>query len=215
MRKIDIDKWNRKKQYLFFKDYDDPYFNLCTTVDVSILKQFVKQKGHSFFLSCLFFLQDTANAIPEFRLRIKGSAVYDMLSVGIGSTVLQEDDTFAFCYFEQRNTLEEFHAHGRKRLSELMKSKKFEEAGDRLDLLYSSFLPWMRFTSVKHARNGAMETAGIPKFVIGKYYLEGGRWIMPISVEVHHALMDGLHVGRFLRTLQEKIDNLDITDNRS
>ena len=29
--------------------------------------------------------------------------------------------------------------------------------------------------------------------------------MMPISVEVHHALMDGLHVGRFFSQLEEAL----------
>jgi chloramphenicol O-acetyltransferase type A len=28
---------------------------------------------------------------------------------------------------------------------------------------------------------------------------------MPISIEVHHALMDGLHVGRYLNRLEEAL----------
>jgi len=29
--------------------------------------------------------------------------------------------------------------------------------------------------------------------------------MLPISVEVHHALMDGLHVGRYLTRLEEML----------
>ena len=202
MKKIDIEAWNRKSQYLFFKDYDDPYFGLCTTLDVTDLRRFVEVNHMSFFLSSLFVVQESANELFEFRLRIQGEEVLECQSVGIGSTVLQADDTFGFCYFEKRNTLEEFHSHGKERIAALKESPKLDEAGDRLDLFYSSLLPWINFTSIKHARHGCGETAGIPKFVFGKYYREGDRWLMPFSVEVHHALMDGIHVGRFLKRLQ-------------
>jgi chloramphenicol O-acetyltransferase type A len=30
---------------------------------------------------------------------------------------------------------------------------------------------------------------------------------MPLSIDVHHALMDGLHVARFVKILQDKITN--------
>jgi chloramphenicol O-acetyltransferase type A len=33
--------------------------------------------------------------------------------------------------------------------------------------------------------------------------------MMPISVEVHHALMDGLHVGRYLDRLAEVLAQPD------
>ena len=31
------------------------------------------------------------------------------------------------------------------------------------------------------------------------------RTLMPISVEVHHALVDGVHVGKYLTRLQEAL----------
>jgi chloramphenicol O-acetyltransferase type A len=37
----------------------------------------------------------------------------------------------------------------------------------------------------------------------GKISEQSGQRLMPISVEVHHALMDGLHVGRYLERLQQ------------
>src|SRR5829696_2574101 len=40
------------------------------------------------------------------------------------------------------------------------------------------------------------------KIAFGKYREDGGRIMMPVSVEVHHALMDGLHVGRYLERLE-------------
>jgi chloramphenicol O-acetyltransferase type A len=43
----------------------------------------------------------------------------------------------------------------------------------------------------------------IPRIVFGKFAKHGERTVMPISVEVHHALMDGLHVGRYLNRLEE------------
>jgi len=33
-----------------------------------------------------------------------------------------------------------------------------------------------------------------------------GRRLMPVSVEVHHALVDGLHVGRFHAAFQRRLD---------
>ena len=46
------------------------------------------------------------------------------------------------------------------------------------------------------------QKSGIPKVAFGKYRDAGGRVLMPVSVEGHHALMDGLHAGRFFERLQ-------------
>ena len=65
---------------------------------------------------------------------------------------------------------------------------------------------WVSFTSISHARGGGREES-VPKIAFGKYREEGGRASMPVSVEVHHALMDGLHVGRYFERLQSYFDD--------
>jgi chloramphenicol O-acetyltransferase type A len=72
----------------------------------------------------------------------------------------------------------------------------------RDDVIYHTSLPWVSFTSFAHARNKGRGES-IPRIVFGKFSREGDRLLMPFSVEVHHALMDGLHVGRYLSRMEE------------
>jgi chloramphenicol O-acetyltransferase type A len=37
---------------------------------------------------------------------------------------------------------------------------------------------------------------------LGKLTQDGDRMRMPLSIEVHHGMMDGLHVGQFINILQ-------------
>jgi chloramphenicol O-acetyltransferase type A len=70
------------------------------------------------------------------------------------------------------------------------------------DAIHFTVLPWISFTSFSHARNFGREDS-VPKIAFGKFTEQNGRVLLPFSVEVHHALMDGLHVGRYLARLQE------------
>ena len=74
----------------------------------------------------------------------------------------------------------------------------------REDVIYHTTLPWISFTSFAHARNKGRGDS-IPRIVFGKFTSVNERVLLPISVEVHHALMDGLHVGRFLTRLEEAL----------
>jgi chloramphenicol O-acetyltransferase type A len=69
-------------------------------------------------------------------------------------------------------------------------------------------LPWLSFTSFSHARNWKREDS-IPKIAFGKFIKEHGRTLLPFSVEVHHALMDGLHVGRYISRLEEMLGDAE------
>jgi chloramphenicol O-acetyltransferase type A len=63
-------------------------------------------------------------------------------------------------------------------------------------------VPWIRFTSLSHARAFSFPDS-IPKISFGKMVEEGGRQSMPMSIHVHHALMDGFHVGQYIDLFEE------------
>jgi chloramphenicol O-acetyltransferase type A len=102
---------------------------------------------------------------------------------------------------------DEFVARGRKAIDASQARKHLEPhaAGD--DIVYQSSLPWLRFTSFTNALDGA---DSIPRIVFGKCGKEGRRFVMPVAVEVHHALVDGLDVARFLERFQQEL--LDFRD---
>ncbi len=112
MIKFDVENWNRKPQYEFFKSYEDPFFNVTATIEVSKLRSYCKENELSFSLACIFVALKSINDIPEFKLRIFNEVVYLFDSVDIGSTILNDDNTFSFCYFENQDSIFEFDKKG-------------------------------------------------------------------------------------------------------
>lgn len=82
-----------------------------------------------------------------------------------------------------------------------MRSAPFEPREEQNALLHFTTLPWLHFTSFSHARNWGREDS-VPKLAFGRLQADGGRLWLPVSVEVHHALMDGLHLGRYVQALE-------------
>jgi chloramphenicol O-acetyltransferase type A len=70
------------------------------------------------------------------------------------------------------------------------------------NVIHFSSVPWIRFTSLSHARSFSHNDS-IPKISFGKMTITSGVRSMPVSVHVHHGLMDGFHVGSFLDHFQE------------
>jgi len=62
-----------------------------------------------------------------------------------------------------------------------------------------------------HARD-TKHPDSIPKIALGKLTQNGDRMRMPLSIEVHHGMMDGLHVGQFIHTLQELFNQPSLLD---
>ena len=46
----------------------------------------------------------------------------------------------------------------------------------------------------------------LPIFTMGKYFERDGKRLLPLAIQVHHAVCDGYHVGVFVEKLQGYID---------
>ena len=205
---LDIETWNRRRHFEFFKDYANPFFNICTNVDVTPLLGLTRaMKNISFFIAYHFLSARAANEVEPFRYRLRGDRVLVHDRVHAGTTILLADENFSFAYFDYTEDFEVFHARA-KAVIESAKAGGVElyQRAERDDLIYHSVIPWATFTSISHARKGGREES-VPKIAFGKYREDGGRVMMPVSVEVHHALMDGLHVGRYFERLEGYLSN--------
>jgi len=86
--------------------------------------------------------------------------------------------------------------------------RKLESEVGRDELFYMTAIPWVSFTSFMHPL--ILNPAdSVPRFAWGKILQEGGSIEMPLSVQGHHALMDGFHMGRFYKIAQEIFSNPD------
>jgi len=65
--------------------------------------------------------------------------------------------------------------------------------------------PWAKYTMATNAYNLDKKDS-IPRIAWGKYELENDKIMMPFSIEVHHALVDGLHVGRLIQNIQKALN---------
>lgn len=209
MKEFSIDNWKRKAQFDFFKGYEDPFFNITVNLEVTKLYEFCKKNELSFSLACIYVALKCINEIPEFKLRIKNDKVYIFDRVDIGSTVLNEDNTFSFCNFPFKSTIFEFDISGKKVIEIHKKGIALNAQENQLDIVHCSTLPWFSFTSVKHARKGDENNKGIPKIVFGGLFTENEKRKIPFSVEVHHALLDGFHVSQLISKMQKFIDELE------
>ena len=206
-QEFDVSTWNRKNLYEFFKEYDDPFFGITTHLDVSSLHSYCRNNGHSVNLAILYFSTFAVNSITEFRLRIKNDTAVLYDRIDCGTTVFHDDKTFSFCYIEFTPTFEEFEKTGKTLIKNQIESKKLDPRDDELNMVHYSTIPWTTFTSVKYARKFGISDS-IPKITFGKYFTDGEKLKLPISIEVSHALMDGYHVGQYLSKFQEEIDAL-------
>lgn len=165
-----------------------------------------KERGYSVFLYYLHAALTAGNDLEPFKMRIiEGEPwVYDV--VHASCTVLRPDETFGFSNIRFHRDFEAFQEGARQEIARVQADGRlFSFEADPYEFLHFSALPWIDFSSVSHARHFPAGDS-IPKYSFGKIVEEGGRRSMHCSVHVHHSLVDGLHVGRYMEAFQRNLD---------
>jgi chloramphenicol O-acetyltransferase type A len=202
-RHLDIEGWPRRAAFHFFLDYEDPWFSVCAPVDVTALADLCSaDRELSFGTACLYTLLRAANECEAFRYRLDGGRVLVHDRVHVGTTTLYDDERLAFIYFDYDPDFRAFRDSAvRARRDGADDTGALSPQDGRTDLIHFSALPWIPFTSVTHPRP-RRRGGSVPKVMWGRYGRDLGRALMPVSVEAHHGLMDGVHVGRYFQLVE-------------
>lgn len=199
--KLDIETWVRKEHFNFFNTFDEPYYGVCVNLDCTIAYKTAKAQGVSFFLYCLYQSLTACQMIESFRYRIEGDEVFIYDHIDAGSTIDRSNGTFGFVHMPYYPLLDEFINNANKAI-ERVKNRDDLERSPALNVIRFSSLPWIDFTSLSHARQFSFKDS-CPKISFGKMTESNGKRIMPLSIHVHHALIDGLHLGQYIDCYQD------------
>jgi chloramphenicol O-acetyltransferase type A len=206
MRTIDMQNWPRREHFKFYGTFDHPHFGMCVNVELTNFLPAVRQRRISFTIALIYVITRAANAIPEFRYRIRGEQVIEHEVVHASTTILGEEDVFSFCTLDYCEDFSQYAAQSAARIARAREHPVVEDIPGQDDLLYMTAIPWVSFTSFMHPIH-LKPPDSIPRFTWGKYFEEGKSLKMPLGVQVHHALMDGLHVGRYYAKVQELLND--------
>jgi len=205
MRTIDMSTWPRRKHFEFFQAMNHPQVGLCANVDITALRAATKERQVSISIAVTYVLARTANAIPEFRLRIRGAQVVEHDVVHPSFTVMATDDLFSFCTMIYDADFARFAEAGAAAVARAQANPNLENEPGQDDLLYMSVIPWVSFTAFLHPMQ-MHPVDSMPRIAWGKFFAENDRLKMPLAVQGHHAVMDGVHVGRYYEQVQGLLD---------
>ena len=202
---IDLENWPRRESYELFRNFGFPYFSITANVDVTALRAAAKEKVTAFTIGLVYVLSRAANAIPAFRQRMEGDTVVEYHVVHPSITILAENDQFRFCSLRYAEEFKQFAEGAKARIEQARTANSVWPEPDRNDFLFMTSLPWIAFTAMVHPVP-LDPPDSVPRFAWGKYEEHDGRISMPLNVQGHHALMDGMHVGRYFALVQELLD---------
>jgi chloramphenicol O-acetyltransferase type A len=207
-RTVDLADWARADQFRFFRTYGKPHYAVTARIDVTRLLAARKAQGVSPYRACIHAIGAGIHAVPELRMRFRGDVVtlYDIVTLSM--TVPLADGNFNYAYVPYQADASAFDDSCRT----LMEAARADgtlnaNAGQRDDLAYLSCMPWLDYTSINNALPGPDDC--IPRVSWGKF-ADGPdrRWSMAMTIEVHHALVDGRQVGAYFEAVQAALSGV-------
>ena len=201
---IDMDTYVRKEHFSYFRSLPYPYAGLTVDVDVTGLLDRCRKQGHSFYLSFMHLAALAADEVPQFRQRIHDGGIVEYDECPTSHTELLEDGTYCYCTLHHHMEFEEYLKQAEEKRIEC-KNNGITEDEDVESMYFISTLPWLHYTSL--IQPVASKDESNPRITWGKYERNvEGRYMMPVSVLVHHALVDGVHIAAFYNNLNRMLN---------
>jgi chloramphenicol O-acetyltransferase type A len=206
-QEIDIAEWKRKDHYAFFTQFEEPFFGVTIRIDCTHAYRYAKERQLSFFLVYLYRALKAANNIAEFRYRIVEKKVFLFDVVHASPTINRPDGTFGFSYMDYDVDEQRFYENAQRKMEDVRNSFGLVPAVSGENVIHFSAIPWLDFTALSHARSFTFPDSS-PKISFGKLTEDNGIRTMPVSVHVHHGLMDGYHIGLFADEFQKLMNTI-------
>lgn len=203
---LKLDEWVRKEHFEFFSAFEEPFHSVTVKVDVSKAYARSKELACSFFLYYLHASLQAVNQVDAFRYRINDGEVRVYDRIHASATINRSDNTFDFSFIPFCEKIADFLPGAIVESERIRKGSGLNPGVSGLDVVHFSALPWLDFTSLTHARSFSFKDS-VPKISFGKVTESSdGKKLMPVSVHVHHGLVDGVHVAAFFGAFQKELD---------
>lgn len=200
---VDLATWPRAAQFRFFRTYDRPHYAVTSRLDVTAVMA-RKATGLSPYRACLHAIGVGIHAVPELCMRFRGENVvrHDMITLSM--TVPTQAGSFGYAYVPFVANFTSFDLQAKALIDRTAALADLApNDGERDDLAYLSCMPWLDYTAINNALPGPQDC--IPRVTWGRIVDHGGRFDMAMTLEVHHALVDGAQVGAYFAAVQDAL----------
>jgi chloramphenicol O-acetyltransferase type A len=201
--RIDLETWERRELFAYFDSFSEPFHGVCVRVNCTETFLYAKDEQLSVFLSLLHRSLVAAHQVENFMIRSVDGEIWRYQTIHGGSAVGRPNGTIGFGYYPFHSELREFVRAASLEVERVKASDELVRHPGQ-DLIRYSVLPWLDFTSISHARDLSKKDSA-PRITFGKITDSNGRCTMPVSIHVHHGLVDGEHVARFVAHFEKAL----------
>lgn len=206
---IELDTWKRKSYYQHYVHTVRCTYSITVNIEIDSLVKELKLRGIKAYPAQVYILSRAVNNFQEFRMAINthGELGY-WESTSPSYTILNKDtETFSSIFTPFDSDFSKFYDKCIHDMEKYGNSDTLFPQNNMPENLFTiSSFPWQSFTGFNLNVYGE-GTYLPPIFTIGRYLEQNGKTHMPLSIQVHHAVCDGYHVGKFIDAVQGLAQN--------
>ncbi|MDG0809248.1 type A chloramphenicol O-acetyltransferase [Cohnella rhizosphaerae] len=202
---IDLEKWSRRPYFEHYLDRVRCTYSMTANVDITLLREQLKRNGVKLYPALIHMIATAVNRHPEFRTCFDAEGrlgVWETMSPSF--TIFHEaDNTFSSLWAPYSEAFAAFYDRWQQQVGKYKDAKQLFPCTDEPPNTFPiSSIPWVHFTgfNLNIYGDGAYL---LPIFTMGKYERQGGKLLLPVSAQLHHAVCDGYHAGVLFKALQE------------
>jgi chloramphenicol O-acetyltransferase type A len=181
-----------------------PMVTLTKTFDVTQLRKVSRRRELKFNMLLCWCIGKAASKIDEFFMLPQNGKLYRYDRMAINMIVENVKGGLSFCDVAVTDDLEQFNAN-----YQLLTKTISETCQDILDdeavIVGTSAVTGTELDSIVNQYSGIYTN---PFLAWGRYRKGWLKTTLPISLQFHHAQMDGSHAARFLEELQKTINTV-------
>ena len=200
-----VENFKRQKEFDHFNICDNPFIIMTTKIDVTNLVEFCRE--HKYFYATMgFIITKTVNENEAFKYRYdENKNIYYCDQVNANFTDLMTEEEIGFFDVPFIDNYDEFMTNYHDIRKKFRDDLYFND-GYVLDVIWMSCSPWNTFNSLIPPFN---KDISIPQFIWDKYHEENGRYYIDLMILINHGFADGLHIAKFIDSLNKNIENFN------
>ncbi len=210
--KIDMPSWNRKTSFNHYFDNVPCTYSMTVNLDITSFLETITTNHQKFFPMMLYVLSQVVNTHKEFRMDIdeEKNIGYYTYSNPCYTIFHDETETITNIWTEYTTDLDLFIESYNDDISTY--KRDFHNSKPLLGRNYFSVscIPWTSFTGFNLNLQKGYDYL-LPIFTMGKYFPEGDKIMLPLAIQVHHAVCDGFHLSRFINDLQTYLSTFTLS----
>ena len=179
-----------------------PMVTLMKTMDVSRLRKASRKTGIKFTVLLCWCICKAASNIEEFFLLPVPGHLYRFDKLAVNVIVLNEKGGITLCDVPYSEDISQFNADYLEVTRQAAKTCQGSSLEDAM-IIGTSALPHTELDGIVNQYSGRWNN---PFLAWGRYRKGLFKTTLPISLQFHHAQMDGMQACRFLNNLQHEIN---------